>query len=275
MVGAIIGIRQAVSNTEFEEGPRLTNGVAYMQPDSDFFKQIKGEFFPDQDKFAPLPMIVGGHYYAIVGDTTRANSLDIVIKLYAEAYKKVFDIELTRKDEIQTQDDLFKFIRSNDYTRDSKDDALLFAVGVPDNADQFNYTIYMSDQFPQHVPQTEADLTTSIPQADNFDFYSKFGFMTLQALIAESELIAQGKPTAQVETFFAMGYIDAFTQDDFLEGLGASLALFMLIIFIAPLFRLVSFLTQEKASRAREGMKIMGLNDSPYWLSWFIYYFSV
>lgn len=38
---------------------------------------------------------------------------------------------------------------------------------------------------------------------------------------------------------------------------------------------MISFVVDEKASRAREGMKIMGLRDTPYWLSWFLYYFII
>lgn len=41
------------------------------------------------------------------------------------------------------------------------------------------------------------------------------------------------------------------------------------------MYRMISFVVDEKASRAREGMKIMGLRDTPYWLSWFLYYFII
>jgi hypothetical protein len=50
------------------------------------------------------------------------------------------------------------------------------------------------------------------------------------------------------------------------------LPFFMLLIYILPVYRLISNLVAEKESRARESMKMMGLADSHYWLSWFCYF---
>lgn len=50
------------------------------------------------------------------------------------------------------------------------------------------------------------------------------------------------------------------------------LPFFMLLIYILPMYRLISNLVSEKESKARESMKMMGLTDSSYWLSWFAYY---
>lgn len=66
-----------------------------------------------------------------------------------------------------------------------------------------------------------------------------------------------------------------YTVDEFLDTLAGSLAFFFLLTFFTPMYRLISFVVDEKSSWAWEGMKIMGLTDTPYWLSWFIYYFLV
>lgn len=42
--------------------------------------------------------------------------------------------------------------------------------------------------------------------------------------------------------------------------------------FLIPLYYLVSKLAEEKESKAREGMKMMGLKDSSYYASWFVFY---
>ncbi len=42
-----------------------------------------------------------------------------------------------------------------------------------------------------------------------------------------------------------------------------------------PLYYFVSKLSEEKESKAREGMKMMGLKDSTYFISWLIFYFVV
>ena len=44
----------------------------------------------------------------------------------------------------------------------------------------------------------------------------------------------------------------------------------MILIYIMPAFYCTTKLAQEKESKAREGMKMMGLNDATYYLSWLI-----
>jgi ATP-binding cassette, subfamily A (ABC1), member 3 len=46
----------------------------------------------------------------------------------------------------------------------------------------------------------------------------------------------------------------------------------MLFMYILPVFTIVSLIVKEKESKARESMRMMGMTDFPYWLSWFVYY---
>ena len=47
----------------------------------------------------------------------------------------------------------------------------------------------------------------------------------------------------------------------------------MLLVFILPVYRLISNMVSEKETKARESMKIMGLKDLSYWASWFVFHF--
>lgn len=42
-------------------------------------------------------------------------------------------------------------------------------------------------------------------------------------------------------------------------------------IFLLPLYYLVTRLGEEKESKAREGMKMMGLTDGTYYAGWFLF----
>jgi ATP-binding cassette subfamily A (ABC1) protein 3 len=53
------------------------------------------------------------------------------------------------------------------------------------------------------------------------------------------------------------------------------LPFFILLIYILPVYRMISRIVSEKESKARESMKMMGMSDTPYWLSWFTYYLIV
>lgn len=50
------------------------------------------------------------------------------------------------------------------------------------------------------------------------------------------------------------------------------LPFFLLLIYILPMYRLISNIVSEKESKARESMRMMGLVDFSYWLSWWVYY---
>lgn len=65
---------------------------------------------------------------------------------------------------------------------------------------------------------------------------------------------------------------DKYVSDDFKAILTGMLPFFMLLIYILPVYRLISNIVAEKESKARESMKMMGLTDFSYWLSWFTYY---
>ncbi len=68
---------------------------------------------------------------------------------------------------------------------------------------------------------------------------------------------------------------DKYVKDDFSLIFSDMIPLFMLLIYILPIYRLISNIVSEKESKARESMKIMGLVDISYWLSWWLYYFII
>ena len=51
-----------------------------------------------------------------------------------------------------------------------------------------------------------------------------------------------------------------------------TLTLFILLMYIPLLYRTVYRIVFEKVTKAKESMRIMGLTDLPYWLSWMTSY---
>ena len=49
----------------------------------------------------------------------------------------------------------------------------------------------------------------------------------------------------------------------------------LLLIFIPPVYNTVFLIVREKESRIKESMRMMGMNDTSYWLSWYMYYTCV
>ena len=48
-----------------------------------------------------------------------------------------------------------------------------------------------------------------------------------------------------------------------------------MFIYLIPFYYLTSKIAAEKESRSRGGMKMMGLDDSTFFLSWFILFFVI
>ena len=65
---------------------------------------------------------------------------------------------------------------------------------------------------------------------------------------------------------------DTSIYDPFGQALGLLLPLFLLLAFIPPVYNMTFKIVREKETRAKETMRIMGMTDLPYWLSWFMFY---
>lgn len=59
------------------------------------------------------------------------------------------------------------------------------------------------------------------------------------------------------------------------QQLSMNFPFFFMIIFLIPFYYLTTKIASEKESKAREGMKMMGLNDGTYFLSWYILFFVI
>jgi ATP-binding cassette subfamily A (ABC1) protein 3 len=110
----------------------------------------------------------------------------------------------------------------------------------------------------------------------SFGMYANGGYSHLQYLIANSILRQQtNNSNASIALAFVPFKADAYISDDFDQILSAMLPFFMLLMFILPVYRLISSIVAEKESKARESMKMMGLSDLSYWASWFTYYLII
>lgn len=65
--------------------------------------------------------------------------------------------------------------------------------------------------------------------------------------------------------------VSSYLKDDFGRVLDL-LSFFLFLTYIVPLYRITYRIVNEKETRARESMKMMGLTDSSYWLSWATFY---
>ena len=65
---------------------------------------------------------------------------------------------------------------------------------------------------------------------------------------------------------------DATIVDPFAPALAVLMPLFLLLAYIPPVYNMTFKIVREKESRIKETMRIMGMTDLPYWMSWFVFY---
>ena len=63
-----------------------------------------------------------------------------------------------------------------------------------------------------------------------------------------------------------------YVDDAFIPIMQVLLPLCILMAYVPMVYNMVFKIVQEKESRTKEIMRIMGMNDFPYWLSWLIFY---
>ena len=63
--------------------------------------------------------------------------------------------------------------------------------------------------------------------------------------------------------------------DSFASILSQLFPFLILLIFIPPVYNTTYLMVQEKQTRIKESMRMMGMSDVPYWLSWFVWFLFV
>jgi len=115
-----------------------------------------------------------------------------------------------------------------------------------------------------------ADQTNKYPKAYDYQMYILQGFSFMQNLVANTILRrVTDVPTAQITTVIMPEKSNIKKVDNFAIFLESALTLFILLMYVPVLFRSVYRIVFEKVSKTKESMRIMGMTDFPYWLSWF------
>jgi len=132
-------------------------------------------------------------------------------------------------------------------------------------------------------PQDEAGAEDAdmVPAFRPYAYYSFYGFAYMQNWAANTllrELKPKKKSTDPDPIIAAMTVpmkLDKVVADPFAGLLYFTLNWFVMIMFIPIVYRTTYRIVKEKELRIKESMSIMGMKDTPYWLSWLAYFTAV
>ena len=87
-------------------------------------------------------------------------------------------------------------------------------------------------------------------------------------------MLMTGRRTNEIELAFLPMKTEAFNQMEPLaaQNLSFVFPFFMMCIYLLPLYYMVTKLAEEKESRGREGMIMMGLKHETYFIAWFFFF---
>ena len=106
--------------------------------------------------------------------------------------------------------------------------------------------------------------------------YGKSGFLSLQNFIDNLILQKETSNTAaKILSTITSRTVKAYTEDNFSSSMQGQISMFIALPLLLPYLRFMNGILTEKEKKIREGMKIMGLRNSAFYLSWFITYFII
>lgn len=167
------------------------------------------------------------------------------------------------------------YIQSTKYGTNSANSPFHFAVALnrapkPGSNGSWDYTILANLSA---VPSTRRMVNNLIVGFSNSSYtkYLKEGYMIMQ-YVTDSYILGGFDKAGLKNTQFVPFPVPSYTSDKFASYLQGVLGLFLLIFYMWPFSRLVRNIVEEKEQRIKEGMKIMGLQNSAFWLSWIMTY---
>ena len=103
--------------------------------------------------------------------------------------------------------------------------------------------------------------------------YGKNGFAYLQNMSANIlySILTRDYDSYIIQVMTALPTTSNIA-DQFQQYLAALLPLFILFAYIPVVYNIVFRLVKEKESGVKEQMRMMGMTDAPYWLSWLLHF---
>ena len=176
----------------------------------------------------------------------------------------------------------------NNYIKDKKYGKegyplICFGMSFKKEGQKYDYSLHYFDSIFQQGVKDVPDVMSGLfdqfksgPDLDSYKLYQKSGYIYIMKVINEYILqLETNDPNAKINFgMVSMPYID-YRSDPFSSVIGYFIPFFIVIAYMCPLCLYVYRMVGEKENKSKEGMKIMGLSEGIYFLSYFIKYLFI
>ena len=181
----------------------------------------------------------------------------------------------------ETINDLNEYVKSPNYGNNKE--LLCFGIYFDYNEEIDKYDISLhyfasiNDYEYNDIPSTlEPNLDEFLtgPEFVSSALYYYYGYLKIMKLIYDFILQKEiGNKYAKIDMLIINQKFNLVVKDKFEYFMGYMLGFFLIITYAIPLTRYIYIMVKEKEAKLKEGMKIMGLSETYYFLSYFIQYF--
>ena len=211
----------------------------------------------------------------VIGGTlglSPLNALTIKIaKMFALLY---YDILFFDNDSL-----INDYVKTDDYN-EKRVPNLCFAISFTSMSrnEGYSYSLRFHQANPIHeVYETNQPWRTHPYKKEWIDKYEKYriyGFLTMQNwidnLIFQQEM---NNPMANITFDISSVKTPNYYKDDLPAQLNGKANIFTIIAYLLPFLKLIYCIVYEKEKRIKEGMKMMGMDETAFYLSWLLVYF--
>ncbi len=202
--------------------------------------------------------------------------------------KQVIDLEginLKREyfiDYFESIEALNEYITAEDYGVNKP--TICFGVYFKKNGiKDYSVSLHYFNDFIKHgiedVPNNLKAPNEEMQQGPNMNDilkYSNNGYIQMMNIIANYILKdSLQDPYAYINYGFAVQKYDSYKYNEFATFAGVYFTFFIVLSYLCPLILYVLKMVVEKESRSKEVMKIMGMGEGTYFLSYFVEFFIV
>ena len=182
-------------------------------------------------------------------------------------------------------EELNQYIRSDKYETDDDHPGVCFGLSFEKKDNKYRFKMhyfaspYIEEDYGSFIPSTSIDNLDPFRTQPDFVSFEKYlfsGFLMIHKIIYDFILQKEtNNPDAEIKLRIIAQKYDKYLYNIFNDFLSMLLGFFILIAYALPLAINIYKLVKEKETRAKEGMKIMGLNEFTYFLSYFLIYFII
>ena len=199
-------------------------------------------------------------------------------------YQTFFNISVTKDNfmDFDSVDDMEKYVKDDKYGTENNP-LICFAMRLEEKNNIYNYSLHYFDsifdegiQDLTDIIEGPFDLFQSGPNMESYQKYQFSGYTYIMKCINEYILKKETHNLNATLNFgmVPMKYVN-YKDDKFGQFIGFIVPFFLVIAYMCPLCLYVYRMVAEKESRAKEGMKIMGLSEGTYFLSYFLQYLVI